>query len=956
METTPTRNFARSFLPWIIAAVMLLVYLVTLDKVVTPSSVHPLARATGIDWRPAFTAPLNWLVTLPIRWLPSGAQLLGLNFIGALCAALSLALLARCVALWPHDRTQLQRDKLLPEESFLNIRFTWVPVVFAVLVCGLQRTFWEHAIVNTGEALDLLLFAYCVRCLLEYRIEESNRWLYKLAVVYGVGITNNYAMIAFFPVLLVALVWIKGLRFFRFDFLSRMFLLGLAGLSLYLLLPLVQNSSHASPITFWQALKFNFGFQKMYVLHYHDRWRAGWIAIYALLPLLLAGIRWPGSFGDTSPVGSAFTNVFAQILHAGLLAFCLYIAFDPPAGPRELDPRLAFLPCYFLGALSIGYYSGFLLLVFSEGTGRTRRQAAVPPILNYAVTFFVCAGALFVAGKLVVQNYPRIRESTARTLHDYASTLLKSLPEKPAVVLSDDPIRLYAVASMADRSASGKYLFVESSTLANPKYLFYLRARHGNQWPKTVVGNDQVVPRREILQTLSSVAATHELAYLHPSWGDFFEAFYLEPNNVTYILRPYPTNATDAPVPSSALISQQANLWSTLENGPLKVLKAHVAVLSEEARRAGGGSIHVANFYSLALDWWGVELQRAGEFDAAFKFFEEALALNPDNASALINRDANILWRNGKQRLRELSKPQQEKLNLYRGMDGLLAACGPIDVPEFAVEFAQGLVQAGLFRQAKQLVHRALAFAPDDIGFQMLLVNTYLAAEEPDRALEVISKLRPQMRTADPGPQIELARLEASAYYAKTNFTQAKKILEEMVNRFPTYDATYNALSQLYVTQSQRLGAENNMAAASAELTNALNVIAGQLTKQPRNASAHFNYGTLSMFVKDLDRAIAEYTTVLELQKDNSAALLNRAMANLQNKKLDAAKRDYQELLRRFSIADYHVYYGLGEIAYMEKDWKAARENYEQYLRYMPPNADEAKRIRERLAEVKRKS
>jgi hypothetical protein len=236
METPQTRSFVRSYLPWAVAAAMLLVYLITLDKVVTVQSLWPLSRANGMDWRPVYIAPLNWLVTLPVRALPAGAQLFGLNFIAALCAAISLGLLARSVAILPQDRTQLQRDRNPNEHGFLNIRFAWVPVVLAVVVAGFQRSFWENAVVGTGEMLDLLLFAYCVRCLLEYRVDEKNAWLYKLAFVYGLGITNNFALIAFFPALLVALVWMKKLRFFRFDFLVRMFLLGLAGLSLYLLL------------------------------------------------------------------------------------------------------------------------------------------------------------------------------------------------------------------------------------------------------------------------------------------------------------------------------------------------------------------------------------------------------------------------------------------------------------------------------------------------------------------------------------------------------------------------------------------------------------------------------------------------------------------------------------------------------------------------------------------------
>jgi len=493
METTASRNFVRTTLPWVIAAVMLLVYLITLNKVVSVSSVFPLARALGADWRPVLSSPLNWLVTLPIRWLPSGAQLIGLNFISALCAAISLGLLARCVALLPHDRTQLQRDKLTNENAFLSIRLAWAPVLFAVLLCGFQLSFWEHAIVGTGEMLDLLLFAYCVRCLLEYRVDEDNRWLYTLALVYGLGITNNFAMIAFFPALLVTLVWIKGLRFFRFDFLARMFLFGLAGLSLYLLLPLVQGGSE--DVTFWQALKGNLGVQKHLV--FDNRKVALLPAVYAILPLLLLAIRWPSGFGDQSPIGGLFANAAAIVLHAGLLAFCVYIAFDPPISPRlqgamfrAAGYNYIFLPCYFLGALIIGYYSGFLLLVFSKNVARSRRPAPFPPALNPVVATLICGGALFAIGFLAYRNFPKINEFSSRSLHDYTRTLVQSLPEKSAVVLSDELISLHTVNAVLGRAARDKYLLLDTTSLEKPAYHRFLAKQYGDRWPKLPLEKD----------------------------------------------------------------------------------------------------------------------------------------------------------------------------------------------------------------------------------------------------------------------------------------------------------------------------------------------------------------------------------------------------------------------------------------------------------------------------------
>src|SRR5205823_2695851 len=148
----------------------------------------------------------------------------------------------------------------------------------AVLICGLQLTFWENATVFStamtssatpaswgagSEMLDLLLFAFVIRCLLEFRLHERESWLVRAAFIYGAAITNNWAMIGFFPLFLAALVWIKGLDFFNARFLTRMFVWGLAGLSLYLLLPIVQSATDIASIPFWAALKANVGSQKI---------------------------------------------------------------------------------------------------------------------------------------------------------------------------------------------------------------------------------------------------------------------------------------------------------------------------------------------------------------------------------------------------------------------------------------------------------------------------------------------------------------------------------------------------------------------------------------------------------------------------------------------------------------------------------------------------------------------
>jgi len=964
MESTPTRSFVRTWLPWLAAGGMLLVYLVTLDTAVTNTSVWPLARVTGSEWRPAYIAPLTWLVMLGASWLPSGGQLIGLNFFSALCAALSLGLLARSVAILPQDRTLLQRDKLRDENAFLTTRLAWLPVLLAVVVCGFQRSVWEHAIINTGEALDLLLFAYCVRCLLEYRLEENNGWLYKLALVYGLGITNNFAMIAFLPVLLVALVWTKGLRLFRFDFLTRAFLAGLAGLSLYLLLPLIQSHSDVVPATFWQVLKTNLVWQKHQVFDF--RQVAILPALFALVPLFLMSLRWSNSFGDESPVGSLFANAAAVILHAGLLVFCLWLAFDPAFSPREIGApyrqnyglSFFFLPCYFLGALTVGYFSGFLLLVFS-GASRTRHRFNIPPLANHAVTTVVWAGALVVAGMLVYKNLPLIGLTKSRSLQTFASLQAKSLPDKPAVVLSDDPTQLHALAAVLGRAANDKYILLDTTALSNPSYHRFLRKRYGARVPEissSLITDSEVVPA-QIMRWLEDLGKKNELTYLMPSFGYFFEEYYLEPHDLVYSLRSYPSGMLETPPLPKPIIERQQIFWKSIQAGALEPLKRELARMPlNQEQRFQFTATHVGRYYSRALNYWGVELQRADRFSEAAAFFGEALALNQDNAAAMINLEANELWTKEGKRLLRFGKDIELKLKLYqaRGADGLLNDCGPVDQPEFCMELAQIMMRGGHYRQAAQLIQRTLVFAPDDLAYQAALANVYVLAGQPDRALTLISTI--QTRTKDPFIELELARIAAMAQFNKDKFDAARKILEEAIQNHPQLDGGYSALIQLHIQQALKLRGATNGFGANKQFTNAIQVVDAQIRKQPQNAGAYFNRGNLHLFVADLDEAIRDYTKVLQLHKDNQAALLNRAIANLQANRLDDAQRDYRDLLLRFTATDFKVYYGLGEIAYRRKDWPAAREYYQKYLLYAPAASEETKPIRDRLEELKKKN
>ena len=130
------------------ALAALLLYVLTLSHGVTLASLPLAAKVAGWDWQPMLGQPLLWLLTLPLRALPAGWVAPALNLFSAVCAALTLGILARSLELADWDRP-LQTLK------------SWqarLPILLACLLCGLEFNFWQEATAATGEMLQLLLF------------------------------------------------------------------------------------------------------------------------------------------------------------------------------------------------------------------------------------------------------------------------------------------------------------------------------------------------------------------------------------------------------------------------------------------------------------------------------------------------------------------------------------------------------------------------------------------------------------------------------------------------------------------------------------------------------------------------------------------------------------------------------------------------------------------------------
>lgn len=945
-ENAP-QNFVARFFPWIIAAGVLLIYLFTLNHWVTLKSLPVVAKIAGWDWhpghaswRPSATEPLHFLLTYPFRWLSGGAQLLALNFFSVICAALTLALLARSVAIMPHDRTREQRQRETGQFFLLNVPQSWLPPFVAVLVCGLQLVFWENAIAATGEMLNLLVFAYVIRCLLEFRISGKECWLSKMALVYGLGITNNWAMLGFFPFFLIALIWIKGLSFFNFRFISRMVVFGLIGLSLYLLFPLLATFSANSDQTFFQTFLDQLRVQKGYVfdLPFKQitslRGRLLIIALTTLLPLLMIGIRWPSFRGDLSAIGGMITAFMFRLVHLFFLGILLAIFFDLPFSPRALGYELmSYLTFYYLGALAVGYFVGYALLVFGrEPVQAWARPSVLFKIINWVILIAVWLAAIAVPVALARKNLPAIQATNSNAASHLAKLTTEALPPSGAVILSDDPTRLYLLqAAYAKMGKPTQNILLETGSSQIPEYHRYLHQRFPKDWPEPNPTNS--ISPLELIQRLDVLSKTHKIFYLHPSFGYYFEIFYPTPHKLVYELTLYRGSDLLPPPLSKETIAENQNFWNAFTKEVLPPLPA----LGKRSPEVG----LINSYYSRSLNDWGTHLQKIKLLKEANQTFSTALALNPENAVAQVNRQFNANLQRGEIRPVQVDENLKKMLGQFNSLQNAMTWNGPFDERDFCVQVGKAFGLGNNFRQSAQYFMRALEFSPKNIEARLGLAKTYIDLQRPDESLKMVRQLRDEEKTAplNAGYQFELLRTETLAYLAKNDSATAEKILLAARQQNPKDEFRANLLVQLY--------------AAIGRHTNALQVVQEQLQTSPDNPQVLFTKGAIQMQLGEFPKAIETFDRVLKFQPKNFDALLNRAIANLQSGKFDLAKRDYETLLDSVPKANaYSIHFRLGDLAEKQKDKSGAIKHYKLYLKDAPAAAPDRAEAKKRIEQL----
>ncbi len=709
------------------------------------------------------------------------------------------------------------------------------------------------------------------------------------------------------------------------------------------------------------------------------------LAAVSLLPVLMLSIRWGAWALDTSQVKFDLAFFVFRLAHAFLLLVCVFTVFDLSwwrsgsfvgFSPRQVSLRLglslSFMPLYYLAALSIGYYSGFLLLLYGPGARQRlhRHSTTLRSAYRLVPQLVYLLGGLMVIG-LLLKNVPAIRAASARYLEEYARLATGSLPPQGAVVLSGDLARLALLQAELARQGKAEH-FVAVGTHALyvlPSYRAWLRQKYPGWWPELKTEPDTaqgksgasatnaLLSNRAFLQMMTRLARSNHIYYLEPGIEFLREKFYMQPHGLVHEMKFYPPYSLSGPLLSPAELEENEVFWKQAIDSNVNPLigivnrpqlsppdlKQPLTELERFRAPPPAQAQTLARWYSGALNRWGVTLQRNGRPSEAAPYFTLAYELNPDNLPARANLPSNSNLLAHVKMTVDRDRSFLERLDDYLISNPDLSDNGPFDEPSYCYHLALMLLlspgpesgQPRMMRQACQELERTKALAPGDYATRLALGEALLYGGVLDQALQTAVEIRtdPDLQPLSPAAEVEAALLEASVWLAKTNSAKADAIISSLLASHPEAGGLADRAQDLFRDYGS--------------YSNALNIVERQLQSAPDSLAALVNKGTFLVLMGDFSNAIPPLTRSLELT-NTYAGRLNRAYAYMRSGHLDAAATDYQELLRAFPKT-YRAYYWLGEIAWQNKDTNAAIRYYQQCLSNSAAGVDETKVVAARL-------
>ena len=930
MADTPrsSRLFVTRKLPWVLAGAATLVYLLTLNRWIGLQNLRPVMDAAGWSFEFPFAQPLHWILAGTLAKVTGSAFPLVANAATALTAGWVLFLLARTVALLPHDRRHEERIRETSDIALLTLPLAWVPPVLATLLLAFQYLFWVHATSYTREMFDLLLFALAIRNLVEYRLDGQERRLQAFSVLVGLGIADNWAMIGFAPFLLLSLMWVRGMEFFNLGFLTRIVGSFALGLSLILIVPILAKSGGRVDQSYWGLLGSSLELKRN-ILLVLPRSRFLILAMLMLLPLAAFGFRWGTPSG--TGVDRLVTTFVWQLLKFVWFAASVGLAFDVAISPRNMAYGVPLLTFSYCASIAAGYVAGYYLLVGTAQPSERQGQdmGALGRMVFRGLAGLVVAAAVAVPAGLVYRNLAVVRSENGSGTSDLARTLVAPVARLDrAMVYSEDPtLSALLIAANASLGGSKGLLVVNGRLAPSADYRRYLAARHGEAWP--ALRNLATVKENVAGQWLGltvEAAKGRQMFFATPVFSFFAEPFDFRPLGSLHGALPR-QGLLEVP-PSAQEIDGLRGFW--------KEVSPSVEAVVRDGSLGSTNGVALATIWSRSANASGVFFQRAGQLADAAKAFELAVRLNPANAAA----KANLLV-NGALAAR---KPiPAEAVKAWDGQVGLLDLHGPVDEPEFLRIFGSTLLaqRDELVRRAAISFDRAAALAPTNRMSRFGFVTAAITLGDTAAASNAVVALRKEAAAGDWSDPEKARLLEAEGRLriALGDTAGAEGPFSEARRLNPKNPEIHDLLSYLYLV----LGRGDDALATTVDW---------EKVAAPGDQAPLVRRSIILLQGHKYPAAAETLTRILEVTPDNALARLNRAIARLMQNQLAEAKVDYSRLVRD-GADSFQVRFGLAEIARLEKSPDDELKHLERYLLMAPSSTAEYTNAVQRAAALR---
>jgi tetratricopeptide (TPR) repeat protein len=523
-------------------------------------------------------------------------------------------------------------------------------------------------------------------------------------------------------------------------------------------------------------------------------------------------------------------------------------------------------------------------------------------------------------------------------LEQFGELAVKSLPAGRGVMLSDNPDKLVVFeAALSRGEGAADWLAVETHELPTVLYRARLEQRLPAGW-LTDQTRHELTPL-ETLRLLEQVARTNRLFYLHPSFGHFFEGFYLEPTGTIYELKRRGKDPLDVPPLTSAALDAKEQFWTRLWD-------QEMAAAALPPFRASGWANKLARFgvspapreqdrllgewYSIPLEDWGVTLQKQGRLRAAQTRFQQALRLNANNPSARISLACNTNLQAGIKL--GLANPRRlaDQLGNADRLNLIMELGGPFDEPTACYVLGSVYVDHNMLVQAAEQMERVRALVPDSLAPGLALAEIYNQLQMPDRSRPLVNHMRDELRKVPAQDSVDrnsldldLALLESNSWLLQTNLANARGALQALSKQHPDDPQIAGRVVAAYLALS--------------DVTNALQVVEARLAKAPDDVPSLKAKAMILLQSGQAAAALPLLEHVLAIT-NQPGTQIEHAFARIANHDFVSAESEFK-VLEKNGVAPGMVDYGLALVAEHVADTNLARNYFQLCLSNTPAGA-----------------